>query len=71
MERNATNCDHEPAIHGQSPCFYTKDNVCNEIVSDKKHPFCCHIKEPEICGQAPTFYCGNECKRPNDNEQSN
>lgn len=58
--KNATNCNYEPAIHGQSACFYTKDNVCDECVKDKNHPFCENVKEPSIHGQNPSFYCQDE-----------
>ncbi|RCH77691.1 hypothetical protein CU098_001208, partial [Rhizopus stolonifer] len=62
MQDDSNDLKEEPAIHGQEPSYSEKDNFCNERTQDKDHPFCSHVKEPEICGQAPTFYCGNECK---------
>lgn len=50
----------EPAIHGQSACYHTKDNVCDEITKDSNHPFCERIQEPILRGQNPSFYGHDE-----------
>ncbi|CAO0795393.1 unnamed protein product [Mucor circinelloides] len=55
-KKNATNCTHEPSIHGQTPCFYTKDNICDEKLEDTS-THCKAVKEPSIHGQNPSFFC--------------
>ncbi|KAL7333692.1 hypothetical protein PS15p_202559 [Mucor circinelloides] len=55
-KKNATNCTHEPSIHGQTPCFYTKDNICDEKLEDIS-THCKAVKEPSIHGQNPSFFC--------------
>ncbi|KAG2211439.1 hypothetical protein INT46_004727 [Mucor plumbeus] len=57
-KKDATNCTHEPSIHGQTPCFYTKDNICDEIHDFKPH--CENVREPSIHGQNPSYYCEKE-----------
>ncbi|CAO3626098.1 unnamed protein product [Mucor fragilis] len=56
IKKDATNCTHEPSIHGQTPCFYTKDNICDEKHEDL-NTHCEHVHEPSIHGQNPSFFC--------------
>ncbi|CEP11798.1 hypothetical protein [Parasitella parasitica] len=56
VQKDATNCTHEPSIHGQNPCFYTKDDICEEK-EDDTCSHCAHVQEPSIHGQNPSFYC--------------
>jgi hypothetical protein len=51
-KKDATNCNYEPAIHGQSACFHTKDEICNE----NNKISCEQVKEPSLHGQDPSFY---------------
>ncbi|GAN09343.1 hypothetical protein MAM1_0261d08869 [Mucor ambiguus] len=56
IKKDATNCTHEPSIHGQTPCFYTKDNICDEKHEDL-NTHCEQVREPSIHGQNPSFFC--------------
>ncbi|KAK4515875.1 uncharacterized protein ATC70_010833 [Mucor velutinosus] len=56
IKKDATNCTDEPSIHGQTPCFYTKDNICDEKHEDL-NTHCEHVREPSIHGQNPSFFC--------------
>ncbi|OAD03568.1 hypothetical protein MUCCIDRAFT_189685 [Mucor lusitanicus CBS 277.49] len=56
IKKDATNCTHEPSIHGQTPCFYTKDNICDEKHEDL-NTHCENVHEPSIHGQNPSFFC--------------
>ncbi|KAI7899200.1 uncharacterized protein BX663DRAFT_489328 [Cokeromyces recurvatus] len=58
--KDATNSDYEPAIHGQSPCFHTHDNISKEHVEDKTHPFCRNVQEPSIHGERPSYQDNNQ-----------
>ena len=47
----------EPAIHGQEACYETKDQVCDNSITDSdKHSFCDRIQEPSLCGQQPSSF---------------
>ncbi|KAI8637509.1 hypothetical protein BD408DRAFT_447545 [Parasitella parasitica] len=59
VKKDATNCTHEPSIHGQNPCFYTKDCICEEK-EDDTNSHCAHVQEPSIHGQNPSFYCDKQ-----------
>lgn len=56
LKEDATTCNYEPAIHGQSACFHTKDPICDETTKDKNHAFCENVQEPSLHGQNPSFY---------------
>lgn len=56
VKKDATNCTHEPSIHGQTPCFYTKDNICDDKHEDL-NTHCEQVHEPSIHGQNPSFFC--------------
>ncbi|KAL9552184.1 hypothetical protein MBANPS3_003901 [Mucor bainieri] len=59
IKKDATNCTHEPSIHGQTPCFYTKDNICDEKHEDL-NTHCEKVHEPSIHGQNPSFFCDKQ-----------